>query len=102
MVDHYQVLGIPRSASAAEIMAASLKEYKKAIIIGQKTFGKGSVQSIIPVHNFALKLTTSYYYSPFGAKIDKIGVMPDYKVVDDDKTKNDEVLDFVLDLVAKN
>lgn len=66
------------SASASEIMAAALHDNARAILIGQKTFGKGSIQSIIPLSkNTGIKITTGYYTTPKGQMIDGIGVNPD-------------------------
>lgn len=69
------------TASAAEIMVAALKEYKRAIIIGHKSYGKGSIQSIIHLDkNSALKLTTGFYLSAKGQPIQGIGVEPNIKL----------------------
>ena len=74
------------SASGSEILAAALQYYKRAIIIGGKSFGKGSVQVVIPLGNgTALKLTTSKYFTPDGKEISGKGVIPDI-VVEDDKS----------------
>ena len=69
------------SASASEIVAGALKDHKRAIIIGEKSFGKGSVQSIMPLSNGGgLRLTTAKYYLPSGETIEEIGVQPDIKI----------------------
>ena len=66
------------SASASEIVAGALQDHKRAIIMGQKTFGKGSVQTVLPVSNAAaLKLTTARYYTPSGRSIQASGIEPD-------------------------
>jgi len=66
------------SASGSEIVAACLQEYKRAIIVGRKSFGKGSVQTVIPLSDgSALRLTTSKYFTPLGKVIHEKGVMPD-------------------------
>jgi len=66
------------SASAAEIVAGALQDHKRAILLGEKTYGKGSVQSIIPLANRgAIRLTISKYYLPSGKSISEIGVTPD-------------------------
>jgi len=66
------------SASAAEIVAGALRDHGRAALIGRKTFGKGSVQTILPLEGGqALKLTTSFYYTPSGASIDGRGLVPD-------------------------
>jgi len=66
------------SASASEIVAGALQDHKRAIIMGSKTFGKGSVQTILPMkNNAALKLTTARYYTPAGRSIQAEGILPD-------------------------
>lgn len=66
------------SASASEIVAGALQDHKRAIIMGTKTFGKGSVQTILPLqNNTALKLTTARYYTPSGRSIQAEGITPD-------------------------
>ena len=70
------------SASASEIVAGALQDHKRAIIMGQKTFGKGSVQTVLPVSNAAaLKLTTARYYTPSGRSIQVSGIEPDVTLV---------------------
>ena len=69
------------SASAAEIVAGALQDQKRAVLLGETTYGKGSVQSIIPLKNKgAIRLTISKYYLPSGKSISEIGVTPDIKV----------------------
>ncbi len=69
------------SASASEIVAGALQDHKRAIIMGTKSFGKGSVQTILPSgENVALKLTTAKYYTPLGRSIQKTGIDPDILV----------------------
>ena len=76
------------SASASEILTGALKDYKKATIVGEKTFGKGNVQTIIPMEKGeGLKLTISEYFSPNGNKIHKQGVKPDVEIKLDEKAK---------------
>ena len=66
------------SASASEIVAGALQDHKRAVIMGTKTFGKGSVQTIVPMSNgAALKLTTARYYTPNGRSIQATGIIPD-------------------------
>jgi carboxyl-terminal processing protease len=69
------------SASGSEIVAGALKDYKRAIILGTKSFGKGSVQTIIPLNDgSALRLTTSKYFTPSNKMIHGIGIFPDITV----------------------
>lgn len=85
------------SASGSEILAGALKDNKRAVIVGTKSFGKGSVQSVIPLPDGAgLKLTTSKYYTPSGASIHGTGIEPDVAVekieenlTEEEKEKND-------------
>lgn len=72
------------SASSSEIVAAALRDHKRAILIGTKSFGKGSVQKLIPLDHDAgaIKITTGYYTTPSGKLIDKIGIMPDLVIAD--------------------
>ena len=74
------------SASASEIVAGALKDHKRAIILGENTYGKGSVQSIIPLKNGGgLRLTISKYYLPSGKSISEVGVLPDIFVEEVEK-----------------
>jgi carboxyl-terminal processing protease len=69
------------SASAAEIVAGALQDHKRAVVLGTQSFGKGTVQTIIPLRDHAaLKLTTAYYYTPNGRAIQGKGVTPDFLV----------------------
>lgn len=69
------------SASASEIVAGALQDHKRAIVMGEKTFGKGSVQTILPMRNgSALKLTTARYYTPAGKSIQAEGIVPDIEL----------------------
>ena len=71
------------SASASEIVAGALQDHKRAVIMGQQTFGKGSVQTILPLgNNTAIKLTTARYYTPNGRSIQAKGIMPDIPLDD--------------------
>ena len=71
------------SASASEIVAGALQDHKRAIVIGTQTFGKGSVQTIMPLgNNTAIKLTTARYYTPAGRSIQALGVTPDIIIED--------------------
>ena len=93
------------SASASEIVAGALKDHKRAIIIGENSFGKGSVQSIIPLRNRgAIRLTVSKYYLPSGKSISEVGVRPDIEVNEegDDfriKTDTDNQLNYAIKLL---
>jgi len=76
------------SASASEIVAGALQDHKRAIILGTKTFGKGSVQTILPMSGgTALKLTTARYYTPKGRSIQEVGIVPDIIVEEAKVTK---------------
>ena len=75
------------SASASEIVAGALKDHKRAIILGENSYGKGSVQSIIPLKNKgAIRLTVAKYYLPSGKSISEVGVSPDIEIMK--KVKN--------------
>tara|TARA_Y100001970_G_scaffold288991_1_gene417999 strand:+ start:7515 stop:8648 length:1134 start_codon:yes stop_codon:yes gene_type:complete len=94
------------SASASEIVAGALKDHKRAIVLGEKTYGKGSVQSIIPLSDGGgMRLTVSKYYLPSGKSISEVGVEPDILVEESEKnfelnTKFDNQLNYALDLLA--
>ena len=93
------------SASASEIVAGALKDHKRAIIIGENSYGKGSVQSIIPLKNRgAIRLTVAKYYLPSGKSISEVGVKPDIEVNEegDDfriKTDTDNQLNYAIKLL---
>ena len=93
------------SASASEIVAGALKDHKRAILLGENSFGKGSVQSIIPLKNEgAIRLTVAKYYLPSGKSISEVGVSPDIEVTEqsDDfriKTKTDNQLNYAIKLL---
>ena len=78
------------SASASEIVAGALQDHKRAVIMGTQTFGKGSVQTILPLgNNTAIKLTTARYYTPGGRSIQAKGIVPDILVEDPSTTTLD-------------
>ena len=93
------------SASASEIVAGALKDHKRAILIGENSYGKGSVQSIIPLKNEgAIRLTISKYYLPSGESISGTGITPDIEVSESSDefrigTKTDNQLDFAISLL---
>ena len=93
------------SASAAEIVAGALKDHKRAILIGENSFGKGSVQSVIPLNNKgAIRLTISKYYLPSGKSISEVGITPDIEIAESSEdfrmnTKTDNQLDFAIKLL---
>ena len=94
------------SASASEIVAGALQDQKRAILLGETTFGKGSVQSIIPLKNKgAIRLTISKYYLPSGKSISEVGVVPDIKVEEEDEefsinTTTDNQLNYAIKLLS--
>ena len=93
------------SASASEIVAGALQDHKRAILVGESTYGKGSVQSIIPLKNDgAIRLTVSKYYLPSGKSISDVGVTPDIEVSENTdefklNTKTDNQLNYALKLL---
>ncbi len=93
------------SASASEIVAGALKDHKRAIIIGENSYGKGSVQSIIPLKNKgAIRLTIAKYYLPSGKSISEVGVTPDIEIAESSEnfkfnSDTDNQLNFALKLL---
>jgi len=93
------------SASASEIVAGALKDNKRAILLGENTYGKGSVQSIIHLkNNGAIRLTISKYYLPSGKSISEVGITPDIEVAEDGdefriNTEKDNQLNFAIKLL---
>lgn len=90
------------SASASEILTGAIKDYKKGTIMGTTTFGKGIVQSIIPLRDgTAVKITTSSYFTPSGKNIHGVGIEPDIEVVFDGEAYNKDKSDNQLDAAIK-
>ena len=93
------------SASASEIVAGALKDHKRAILLGENSYGKGSVQSIIPLNNNgAIRLTVAKYYLPSGKSISEVGVSPDIEVAEKSdefkiKTETDNQLNYAIKLL---
>ena len=93
------------SASAAEIVAGALKDHKRAIILGENSYGKGSVQSIIPLKNKgAIRLTVAKYYLPSGKSISEVGVSPDIEINEEGeefriKSDSDNQLNYAIKLL---
>ena len=93
------------SASASEIVAGALKDHKRAILLGENSYGKGSVQSIIPLKNDgAIRLTVAKYYLPSGKSISEVGVSPDIEVDEENddfriKTETDNQLEYAIKLL---
>ena len=94
------------SASASEIVAGALKDHKRAIILGENSYGKGSVQSVIPLKNGGgMRLTISKYYLPSGKSISDVGVTPDIFVEEegDDfriNSEKDNQLNYAIKLFS--
>jgi len=93
------------SASASEIVAGALKDHKRAIILGENSYGKGSVQSIIPLKNRgAIRLTIAKYYLPSGKSISKVGVTPDIEIIEEAQdfkfnSETDNQLNYAIKLL---
>ena len=90
------------SASGSEILAGALKDHKRAIVIGEKTFGKGSVQTVVPLADgSALKLTTSKYFTPSGVSIHGEGIMPDIEIIYEEIVKSEGQDEDLPDEISK-
>ena len=93
------------SASASEIVAGALKDHKRAILLGENSYGKGSVQSIIPLRNGGgMRLTISKYYLPSGKSISEVGISPDILVEEKGdsfkiNTDTDNQLEYAINLL---
>jgi carboxyl-terminal processing protease len=94
------------SASAAEIVAGALQDHKRAVLLGETTYGKGSVQSIIPLKNRgAIRLTISKYYLPSGKSISEVGVVPDIMIEEEGEefsinSSTDNQLNYAIKLLS--
>ena len=91
--------------SASEIVAGALRDHKRAIILGENTYGKGSVQSIIPLSDGGgIRITVSKYYLPSGKSISEVGVSPDIEIEEETdefriKTETDNQLSYAIKLL---
>ncbi len=88
------------SASASEILAGALKDQKRAYLVGENSYGKGSVQQILPIGDTGFKLTMSRYYTPSDANIDKTGIAPDLEIAEPALTEAEEA--SLSDLIARD
>ncbi|MDD2585914.1 MAG: S41 family peptidase [Syntrophomonadaceae bacterium] len=90
------------SASASEILAGALQDNKRALLVGQKTYGKGLVQTVYPLRNGgALKLTTQKYFTPDGTDINEIGINPDYTIENNPESDQDLQLNKATELIKE-
>ena len=95
LVDRY-------SASSAEIVAAALRDHRRATVVGERTFGKGLVQAVDPLDNgAALELTIAQYSTPKGEVLSGVGLAPQIRSVDDPRTRQDEALATALHVLAR-
>ncbi|MFC7551349.1 S41 family peptidase [Pseudoroseomonas wenyumeiae] len=87
------------SASASEIVAGALQDHRRAVVMGAKSFGKGSVQTVMPIPgNGAIRLTTARYYTPSGRSIQGLGITPDIEVLASKEESNAPLRDREADL----
>lgn len=90
-----------RSASAAEVFTAAMKEHRRAWVIGEKSYGKGVVQKLFPLSNgAALQMTVSHYYTPTGKMIEGIGIQPDQQYPLQHDMKEETYLEHVAEMIA--
>jgi carboxyl-terminal processing protease len=90
------------TASSAEIVAAALRDHRRATIVGERTFGKALVQAVDPLgHGAALELTVAHYSTPAGDDISGVGLAPQIRAVDDPRTRTDEALVTALHVLAR-
>jgi carboxyl-terminal processing protease len=91
------------SASAAEIVAGALKDHERATLLGGKSYGKGSVQSVMPLDDRrAIKLTTAYYYTPNGTSIHETGIEPHVEIAADAARSDDAALAEALAVLKQD
>jgi carboxyl-terminal processing protease len=96
------VLVNKNSASASEILAGALQDNERAVLVGEKTYGKGLVQTVYPLRDGgALKLTTQKYFTPKGTDINQIGINPDHAVANSDKGNKDLQLERAIELLKQ-
>ena len=81
------------SASASEVLVGALKDHKRAYVVGEKSYGKGVIQNVIPFHTGGFKITNSKYYTPSGQSIHNVGIKPDLEIVSKDFSE-EEVLAY--------
>ena len=90
------------SASASEVLSGTLKDNGRAVLVGEKSFGKGIVQSFYPLSDGSgIKITTSHYFTPLGTDIHGVGITPDIEIKDDRNTEEDEQLVRAVEEVKK-
>lgn len=88
------------TASASEILAGAIQDYKKASIVGEKTYGKGVIQELYTLNDGSgLKITIKEYFTPNRNKINKVGITPNYEIVDEKETEEDEQLKKAIELL---
>ena len=88
------------TASASEILAGAIQDYKKATIVGEKTFGKGVIQELYTLNDGSgLKITIKEYFTPNRNKINKVGITPDYEIIEEKETEEDEQLQKAMELL---
>ena len=88
-----------QTASASEILAGALQDHKKAIVVGEKTYGKGVIQELYTLNDGSgLKITIKEYYTPNKNKINKVGITPSHEILNDKETDVDEQLEKAIEL----